>query len=155
MATLVGTQKQLADLLKALVELDFDAIEAYRAAIERLDDDAYCSQFEAFASDHERHVMDLSALLEDLGEEPPSGPDMKKVLTKGKVVIAGLISDRAVLMAMKDNEDDTNTAYERATGRDDIPAHMMKVFERNLADERRHRNWIEQQLGADKKEIRV
>ena len=47
------------------------------------------------------------------------------VLTKGKVVLGGLIGDNAVLQAMKTNEDDTNTAYERALG-----------------DERRHRDWM-------------
>jgi len=32
MTTPIGAQKHLVDLLDALVELDYDAIEAYRAA---------------------------------------------------------------------------------------------------------------------------
>lgn len=47
------------------------------------------------------------------------------VLTKGKVVLGGPMGDKAVLQAMKTNEDDTNTAYERALG-----------------DERRQRDWM-------------
>ena len=39
---------------------------------------------------------------------------MKALLTKGKVVIAGLMGDEAILQAMRTNEADTNTAYERA-----------------------------------------
>lgn len=41
MATLVGTQKNFADALKALIELDYDAIEAYKAAIDRLENENY------------------------------------------------------------------------------------------------------------------
>jgi hypothetical protein len=42
---------------------------------------------------------------------------------------------------MKTNEDDTNTAYERATQKD-APPEAHAVFERALEDERRHRDWI-------------
>jgi uncharacterized protein (TIGR02284 family) len=149
MATMVGTQKDISKLLVQLIELDYDAIAAYRASIERLDDTVIADQFESFAADHDRHVRDLSTILEGMGEVAPSGPDVKQVLTKGKVVIAGLAGDRAILMAMKTNEDDTNTAYERASKRDDMPQHLIQIFTRNLADERRHRSWIEQQLGTE------
>ena len=36
MATLVGTQSKLVDCLDALLQLDYDAIEAYEAAIQRI-----------------------------------------------------------------------------------------------------------------------
>jgi hypothetical protein len=35
--------------------------------------------------------------------------------------VAGLMRDKAILQAMKTNEDDTNTAYERAVKHDDAP----------------------------------
>ncbi|AFC70705.1 hypothetical protein MC5_01535 [Rickettsia australis str. Cutlack] len=35
MTTLVRTQNNFADAIKELVELDYDAIEAYKAAINR------------------------------------------------------------------------------------------------------------------------
>ena len=49
-----------------------------------------------------------------MGRTPPKEGDMKALLTKGKVVIAGLMGDEAILQAMRTNEADTNTAYERA-----------------------------------------
>jgi hypothetical protein len=45
---------------------------------------------------------------------------------------------------MKTNEDDTNTAYERACARNDVTPELQLLLRRNLNDERRHRTWIEQ-----------
>jgi uncharacterized protein (TIGR02284 family) len=148
MTTLVGTQKNLADLLDALLELDYDAIEAYRAALDRIRDPSDKAQLGAFLADHERHVRELTPLVEAAGKTAAKGPDIKQWLTKGKVVILGLAGDHAILLAMKTNEDDTNKAYERATGRSDLPIDVRDVLERNLQDERRHRAWIEARLGA-------
>jgi uncharacterized protein (TIGR02284 family) len=149
MATLVGTQKVLSSMLNQLIELDYDTIEAYRAAMDRLASPNDRTQLQWFLADHERHVRELSILVRQLGETPAEQADMKQVLTKGKVVIASLLGDRAVLSAMKSNEDDTNTAYERAVRRNDLPAKMRSVLERNLADERRHRAWFEARIADE------
>jgi uncharacterized protein (TIGR02284 family) len=144
MATMVGLRGDLKVVLKQLVELDYDAVEAFRAAIQRLHDAESKSALTGFMQDHERHITDLGIHLRAMGEETPSGPDMKRVLTEGKVVIAGLLGDRAVLAAMKTNEDDANTAYERACARNDLTPELQLLLRRNLNDERRHRTWIEQ-----------
>jgi len=146
MATMTGTQATLSGLLNDLIELDFDAIEAYKAAIGRVDNINDRGQLASFLQDHQRHVEELSALVRELGSEPADGGDIKQVLTKGKVVIGGLLGDRMVLEAMKTNEADTNTVYERAVARTDVPAHVRIVLARNLADERRHREWIVRRL---------
>lgn len=148
MATMVGTQKELGKLLHALIELDLDAISAYRAAVDKLEDQSDKAQLASFMADHERHVRELSPILERLGHKPPQTADIKAVLTKGKVVIAGLFGDRAILIAMKTNEDDTNKAYERATERNDLPADLREVLMRGLSDERRHRAYIEGRIHA-------
>ena len=70
------------------------------------------------------------------------------MLTKGKVVIGGLMGDKAVLEAMKSNEETTNRAYEKATNERGLPNHVGEVLERNLSDERRHRAWIEERLST-------
>lgn len=146
MATAVGYQQSVPELLAGLIELDYDAIEAYRAAVERLEDTTFRTHLAGFRQDHERHVQDVGARLRALGGEVPDGPDIKQILTKGKVVIAGLLGDHAILLAMKTNEDDTNTAYERAAARTDLTADLREVLQANLADERRHRAWIEEQI---------
>jgi uncharacterized protein (TIGR02284 family) len=148
MTTLVGTQKDLASMLNQLLELDFDAIEAYRSAIERLKDETDKTQLAAFMADHERHTRELTAVIERMGHVPAAGPDIKQLLTKGKVVIGSLAGDAAILLAMRTNESDTNTAYERATGRQDLSKELRDILERNLQDERRHRSWIQTRVEA-------
>ncbi len=146
MATMVGTQKDVATLLNGLIELDLDAVEAYRVAVDRIDDEADKAQLTEFMADHQRHAVDLQALVAELGSEPVRKPDIKRVLTKGKVLLAAIAGDRAILLAMKTNEDDTNDAYDRALGRDDLSVHVRNVLDKNREDERRHRAFIEQRL---------
>ncbi len=149
MATMVGTDKDITTLLNDLIVLDLDAIEAYEAAIARVSmvDREHLTRF---MEDHQRHVRDLSALVRGFGVEPRSEADYKSILTKGKVVIAGLFDDESVLRAMKSNEDDTNQAYERATQQRGLPEHILAVLRTNLSDERRHRDWIEKRIDAMK-----
>lgn len=142
MATLVGKQSEPVKLLQSLVELDYDAIEAYEAAIERIDDTQIKSRLESFCEDHRRHVATLNPIIQRFGGDPILQGDIKRVLTKGKVVIGGLFGNRAVLMAMKTNEDDTNTAYERAVAQVGLGTDVHQILERHLADERRHREYI-------------
>ena len=72
--------------------------------------------------------------------------DIKSILTQGKVVLRGITGDSGILKAMKSNEDETNEAYEQALARNDVTANIRDILERNLADERRHRTWIEERL---------
>ena len=149
MATLVGTQRNIAALLTGLVELDFDAIEAYRVALPRLDRVEFREQFAEFMADHARHVRELSALMQQAGWQAPQSADLKQFVTKGKVLLGNLVGgDRAILAAMSTNEDDTNRAYERGVDRLDLPADLRGVLEHGLADERRHQAWIEQRLAV-------
>lgn len=136
----------VAKLLKELIHLDYDAIEAYEAAIERLENADFKARLGEYRDDHRRHTENLGAHLRALGEEPPSGPDLKRILTEGKVVIAGLAGDKAVLGAMKMNEDVTNKTYEEALEHADASADIRATLAANLEDERRHRAWIEATL---------
>jgi rubrerythrin len=149
MATLVGLQTDLNSLVKNLIELDYDAIEAYDAAISRLTNQSHRAQLQEFRDDHERHVDELSRVLRDGGRTPPKGPDFKRLLTEGKVVLAGLVSDRAILYALKTNENDTNVAYERASRNEAVPPQIRALLRASLADERRHRSWLAQQLEGE------
>jgi uncharacterized protein (TIGR02284 family) len=142
MVTTVGTESSIDDLLQDLIQLDHDAVEAYQAAIERLQDAGFGSALNGFCQDHLRHIEELGAQLSAMGGTPPKEGDMKSVLAKGKVVLGGLMGDKAILQAMKTNEDDTNTAYERAVKHDKAPANVREVLSRGLADERRHRDWM-------------
>ncbi len=146
MATLVGTQNKLTDALQSLIELDYDAIEAYQTAIERLETETYKSKLLEFCTDHKQHIELLSSLLKDHGIKPPTGPSAKQWLTKGKVVLADMVGDNTILRAMLSNEQDTNKAYENMNERDDIGDKVEGILKQGLEDERKHKEWLEKTL---------
>lgn len=133
--------KKLTDV----VELDYDAVAAYKEAIDRLDNASSKAKLQEFQKDHERHISDLSEVIRKEGGTPPDSGDFKKVLTKGKVQLADLAGDDAILKAMKTNEDQTNSKYESMV-EEDFPDHIHTLLKRGLEDERRHRTWIETTL---------
>jgi uncharacterized protein (TIGR02284 family) len=142
MATTVGTESTLGDLLDDLIELDYDAADAYQAAIDRLDDPAFRSTLAQLKGDHLRHIDELGTVLMGMGRTPPKQGSFKSILARGKVVIGGLAGDKAILEAMRTNEADTNTAYERAVRFRDLPLDARDALDRGLEDERRHCEWI-------------
>lgn len=143
METTTESRDEVVTLLEELVHLDYDAIEAYEAAIERLETPDFKQRLAEFCEDHRRHTENLGALLRAMGEEPPEGPDLKRVLTEGKVRIAGLAGEKAVLGAMRMNEEVTNKAYEKALEHAEAGPDVRETLTANLEDERRHRSWIE------------
>lgn len=148
MVTTTGTASDVVDMLNDLIQLDYDAIQAYEAAIGRIDNAEHQRQLQAFRDDHERHTKEVGRVVSELGGQPATSASMKQVLTVGKVAFADMMGDRAVLQAMKTNEDDTNTAYERAASRSDLPPAAVPVIQSALGDERRHRDWIEKTIAT-------
>ena len=148
MATLAGKQSDVRKMLGSLIELEYDAIAAYTVAIERLQDVTLKTALEGFRADHMRHVRELAHELTRLGVRPPEHADLKAVLTKGKVYIGSMRSDRGILLAMRSNENDTNSAYDHALDNDVTTSDLAALLQQNLADERRHRRWIEDQLSS-------
>ncbi|HEY3359959.1 MAG TPA: ferritin-like domain-containing protein [Polyangia bacterium] len=138
----------LARLVRGLMELDYDAIEAFRAAVARLGEDADRRQLAQLMDDHHRHVTDLAPHLYVLGEEAPRPGGLRPGLPQGQVAGGGRLDDKRILAALKTNEDDTVTAYERVAGHPDATAELRDVLERNLADERRHRAWLVERMEA-------
>lgn len=139
------TNETVIDNLSDVIQLDYDAIAAYKAAIERLEAPTYKAKLKEFLADHERHVKELGDVIRSKGGTPPESGDLKVILTKGQVIIAGLGDDQTILRAMKLNEDQTNSKYEDAVERSN-PEHVRQLLEKGLADERRHRAWLERIL---------
>lgn len=146
MVTFTGIQANFLDALNDLTELDYDAVEAYDAAINRLVNREFKNKLIEFKEDHQRHVEELSEFLSQHGKTPPTGPSTKQWLIKGKVVLANLIGDETILRAMNSNEVDTNTAYERIYNREDKLPDAEKILRRGWEDEKRHKQWFEEHL---------
>lgn len=144
MATTVGTEDTIRDLVTNLILLERDAIAAYETTISRLTDPALSSQIESFRQDHLQHLDVLTQIAAETGADAPQEGDMKKMLTTGKVALAGLLGDASILKAMRSNEEDTVTAYQRASEHPDALPQSLAFFRKALADECRHRDWMEQ-----------
>lgn len=150
MVTTVGAvEGSIETLVRDLIYLEHDAIAAYDSTIERLEDPAAKSQVAVFRADHSDHLATLEEMARELGIESPTGGDMKKMLTTGKIALADLVGDDAtILKAMKTNEDDTVAAYERASQHGDAIEKSKAFFVKALADERRHREWMQQRAAG-------
>lgn len=143
MVTAVGTQSKFDKALYELCELDYDAVEAYEAAINRLEKEDYKAHLREFKQDHEQHIREICDLLQKHNLKVPEGPSAKALLTQGKVVLAQLIGDTNILKAMLSNEIDTNTAYERLTMHAEKWEEAEELLTRGLQDERKHKEWLE------------
>lgn len=149
MVTKVGLQNDFVVALRDLLELDYDAVEAYSVAIKKLENQDYATTLTHFRSDHERHIHQITMLLKDHGVDPPSGPDLKQYLAKGKIYLANLMGDNAILKAMYSNEVDTNTAYKRINQYADIWPEAVAILQRGLEDETTHKLWIESTINTE------
>ncbi len=123
-AEMTKNPQVLARQLNSLIELDYDAVEAYQAAIDQLSEPTDQAKLRQFKGDHERYITDLGPLVLELGGAPAQKADIKKVLAKGKVVLAGIVGDRAVLVAMKSNEETSTKTDRKASGEEWLPSHV-------------------------------
>ena len=143
MVTTVGTENVIEDLVQNLLLLEHDAIAAYDSTIQKLENPSHKQQISAFREDHLRHVAELEKMASMLKVEAPRQGDMKQLLTTGKIALAGLMGDGEILKAMKTDEDDTVSAYERAAKHAEAKPESRRVFDSFAADERRHREYME------------
>lgn len=149
MVTTVGHEKDLPSLLHGLVTLEHNAIEAYDAAIERLDDQTASKRLAEFRADHERHITELSPHLQGMGDTVPDSPGKKQILTVGKIKFASLVGDSAILTAMVTNEIETESAYRTASERDDVDGVLADKLNAAQKDEARHMQWMKERASHE------
>jgi hypothetical protein len=70
--------------------------------------------------------------------------DAKQLLTTGKVALAGIMGDTATLRAMNSNEEDTVSAYKRASQRVEAPGDALQILRTAYEDEIRRRAWMQE-----------
>jgi hypothetical protein len=148
MASVIGGEPAFLGSLNDLIELNRDMVEVIVWALSRVDRPGDRSLLTSFLEDHERHLQALSALARELGGCPGAAVEARPRPVKGRMPSGWLVGDRAILEAMKAIEEDACSAYERAASREGLPEGTRKVLEESLKIERRHRDWVEEQLDA-------
>lgn len=148
--------EKVCDHLNHLIQTDVDASFTYREALSHVTDFDVKVDLESFLADHDRHVMELSAVIRDLGGTPIQvHRDLKGAILEGmtKLRSRGTVG---ALRAMRMNEKLTNRTYDRAAHVYMPPIGQITVLE-NLEDERRHLAAIEahiRRLTGDVTDIR-
>ena len=133
---------KVCEHLNKLIQLDVDAACTYREAILHDDDLVVRDDLHAFLRDHERHVMDLTAVVRALNGSPIEPErDFKGRLLEGMTRLRSR-GTLGALRAMRMNEKLTNRTYDKAADIYMPPIAQVAIIE-NLADERRHLAAIE------------
>jgi len=133
---------QVCDHLNKLIQLDVDAIGTYREAIGHVTDVEVRDDLASFMADHERHVMELTGIVRDLGGTPIRiHRDLKGAVLEGVTRLRSR-DTLGALRAMRLNEKLTNRVYDRASHFYMPPIGQVIVVE-NCDDERRHLAAIE------------
>jgi rubrerythrin len=140
------TEARLVAELNDLLQLDHDAVQAYSLAMQGLRNSVHVETLRRFRSDHERHIQELTELIEAHGGIPiqlshiPTGP--MKLAVQG---IGNLGSEREVLLAFRANERQVRDKYHRFADGANMPD-VAELLHRNAADEDKHFRWVTQVL---------
>lgn len=138
--------KDTARKLSSLVQLDIDAVHAYKEAIEKVDDLQVREHLTLYRQDHERHISELSSEIRRLGgTQPEFSLDFKGYLIKGFTSLRSATGTQGALHAMHTNEKLTNKEYEAAKYWD-LPPELKQIIALAREDERRHLEYIERAL---------
>jgi uncharacterized protein (TIGR02284 family) len=130
--------------LNDLIQLDIDAVHAYRQAIDACQVAEVRDNLTAFMGDHQRHISELEGAVRALGGQPPEGKDIKGFIIEGFTAVASQ-GDRSALMAMRGNEEITTRRYDAAR-RANVTVEALQLIEKNYADEARHLDWIKRAI---------
>ncbi|MBD3346597.1 MAG: DUF2383 domain-containing protein [Chitinivibrionales bacterium] len=140
------SEKQITEHLVSLIKIDIDASHGYSQAIDEVEDPDIQEQLIRYQEDHERHIDDLSALLLDMGEEPPElTRDIKGYFIEGMTALRSRMGTEQALKAMEQNEKLTNKTYGDAR-KWDVPQEVHEVIQRNFTDEQEHLKYIQETL---------
>lgn len=141
----IGTDKMIEELSE-LIRFDYDAVAAYATAIDDVEHEpAIRDPLLQFRGDHERHIVELSAIVSRLGGTPPTAPDLKGFMRKAMTRAAGLGGAELTLKAMRSNEEVLQKTYAHHLSFD-WPADIAALIRRNYGDEQRHLSWLAQTL---------
>ena len=86
--------------LNDLVQLDHDAVGAYGIAIHSASDESHRQALREFRADHERHIEEITRLIQDRGGKPLQAPHLPTSVLKLAVQKAGTLGGpKSLLLA--------------------------------------------------------
>ena len=115
------SEREGVDTCALLLERYFDVLEANAIAIERLEGASDRDLAQRLRSAYEQSVRYLTELAFELGGEPPTHGDLRRVVDDAKVAIGEIAGDRGVLGALKSNESSLHKLLEKTSRKEGLP----------------------------------
>lgn len=138
----------LEQQLSRLRQLDQEAEAAYEAAAGRVRRPSLRRGLRALAADCRRHVDELAPYLPAAGVSRGPADDDRRLLRAGRLMLAQVLGDAAVLDALGDLVREGTAAYDDALANDRLATSARAVVQRNACDEHRHESWLRAALQA-------
>lgn len=130
-------------LVADLILLERDATAAYVRIQQRLVDAGLREKIGQLLEIRQGRLAELTRMSFALRSGTPTEADANHYLPTGRIALPSLMSDRAILDAMRVGEDETVAAYERASAHPQASLKSRTMFERSLRDAVQHRSWTE------------
>lgn len=126
-----------------LARLDIDAAGVYTRSIRRVGSLAIRERLIEFRGDHERHIVELSALIRALGGRPPEHRrDLKGLILEAFTAVWSAAGSERSLKAIRADERIINRIYESTLALE-LPSGARDLVRRSREQERRHLEYIE------------
>jgi hypothetical protein len=138
------TEDQIVYKVRALMQVEVDALRAFDEAMRVIDHAATCARLASFRADHLQHLRDLiHGTQVEIGvtlDVPAPDPD--------SVVTVGRADDtRKALCALRISKWVTLRVYDDAAARG-LPGALREAAVRHRRDEARHLAWLDQALAT-------
>jgi hypothetical protein len=140
------TFEQASMRLNDLLRLERASLQAYRSAIDAIDDDPMARDtMVSFEADAERHVRELEVAIRSFGGVPVERPS--EDLVREPVVFETMPGTTEKLRILKSNEDIVVARYRDALSME-APRDVVERVRRACNDQLRHRAWIAARVDA-------
>lgn len=134
--------------LARLLHLEVHIVASYDGALERLGEYAEKERLARLRGDHERHVLDITELLREMGEPaPPQMPESEALVAPALSALRNASSEEDVLQAVRMNEQVAAGQYRDARSWG-VGLQVHELLQRHDEDEQRHVAAVEELLGA-------
>jgi uncharacterized protein (TIGR02284 family) len=141
-------EKELLDAISNLVQLDIDAVHAYKQALKEVDDPIMKDRLQKFQAEHQNHIEVLSEKVADLGGQPPkASQDFKGYVIEAFAAIRSFTGLKGALRALKTTEEITNRQYGEVVSWE-APAELKDLLRQYFSEEKIHLDYLTSNLEA-------
>lgn len=135
-----------APSLLRLLQIDREALATYQAAAKRLEGAEVRRGLEGFVADCRRHLDELERCAHAGAPPDEQATQERQLLRAGRMMLAQVLGDRAVLRTLRDVVRIGTAAYAEALADGSLGPSARAVVARAARDERRHRRWLRHAL---------